>query len=65
MCPTIKPVPNGFRDLITNPINGVIKKWTSMGVKGWRLDVVDELQEIFVKEIRKTIKKAVYRHLYY
>lgn len=58
VCPTIKPVPNGFRDLITNPINGVIKKWTSMGVKGWRLDVVDELQEIFVKEIRKTIKKC-------
>lgn len=58
VCPTIKPVPNGFRDLITNPINGVIKKWTSLGVKGWRLDVVDELQEIFVKDIRKAIKRC-------
>jgi cyclomaltodextrinase / maltogenic alpha-amylase / neopullulanase len=58
VCPTIKPVPNGFRDLITNPINGVIKKWTSLGVKGWRLDVVDELAEDFVKDIRKAIKSS-------
>ena len=56
ICPTIKPTPNGFRDLITNPINGVIQKWTSMGVKAWRLDVVDELAEDFVKNIRKAVK---------
>lgn len=57
VCPTIKPTPNGFRDLITNPINGVISKWTAMGVKAWRLDVVDELAEDFVKSIRKAIKR--------
>ena len=56
ICPTIKPTPNGFRDLITNPINGVIQKWTSLGVKAWRLDVVDELAEDFVKNIRKAVK---------
>ena len=58
VCPTIKATPNGFRDLITNPINGVIKKWSSLGVRGWRLDVVDELAEDFVKDIRKAIKRV-------
>ena len=58
VCPTIKPTPNGFRDLITNPINGVINKWTSLGVKAWRLDVVDELAEDFVKDIRKAVKRG-------
>ena len=58
VCPTIKPTPNGFRDLITNPINGVIRKWTSMGVKAWRLDVVDELAEDFVRNIRKAVKHS-------
>jgi len=58
VCPTIKPTPNGFRDLIVNPINGVIKKWTSLGVKAWRLDVVDELAEDFIKNIRKAMKRV-------
>ena len=58
VCPTIKPTPNGFRDLITNPINGVINKWTTLGVKAWRLDVVDELAEDFVKRIRKAVKRG-------
>ncbi len=38
--------------------NGVLKKWLSKGVAGYRLDVVDELPEHFVKEIRKSIKSA-------
>lgn len=38
--------------------DGVIDKYTSMGIKGWRLDVVDELPFRFVQKIRKAIKTA-------
>lgn len=37
---------------------GVIRKYFDMGVKGVRLDVVDELPDDFVKEIRKAVKSA-------
>ncbi len=30
---------------------GIIDKWTSLGVSGWRLDVVDELSDEFVQAI--------------
>lgn len=31
----------------------VIKKWMKLGVKGWRLDVADELPSKFIEELRK------------
>ena len=34
----------------------VIKKWTGMGVKGWRLDVKDELPTEFIKTLKKELK---------
>lgn len=37
---------------------GVIEKWTGAGVKGWRLDVVDELPVDFVTDLRTAIKTA-------
>lgn len=36
--------------------NGVLEKYTGMGVGGWRLDVVDELPDHFVKSVRKAVK---------
>ncbi len=36
--------------------NGVIQKYTDLGVCGFRLDVVDELSDTFVKNIRKRLK---------
>ena len=38
--------------------DGVIEKYTKMGIGGWRLDVVDELPAHLVKEIRKAVKKV-------
>lgn len=55
--PTVARDAKGYRELIAGK-NGVIEKWTAMGVKGWRLDVVDELAESFVKEIRKRVKES-------
>lgn len=36
--------------------NGVIRKWLSCGVKGWRLDVADELPDVFLDNLRKCVK---------
>lgn len=38
--------------------NGVIAKYTALGVGGWRLDVVDELPSAFVQKIRKAVKSV-------
>ena len=38
--------------------NGVLEKYTKLGIGGWRLDVVDELPSFLVKKIRNVIKKT-------
>lgn len=58
----IKDLPNvdelepSYIDYIIKDEESVLNKWTSMGVKGWRLDVVDELPDIFVTEFKKELK---------
>ncbi len=54
--PTVSQRAVGFREMIAGK-DGVIDKWTKMGVKGWRLDVVDELREDFVCDIRDRVKE--------
>lgn len=53
--PTVKRNCSAFQKFIAGK-GGVIEKWTSMGVKGWRLDVADELSSDFIEEIRKKVK---------
>ncbi len=36
--------------------NGIIRKWMRYGVKGWRLDVADELPDSFLDNIRNALK---------
>ncbi|MDW5299031.1 MAG: glycoside hydrolase family 13 protein [Sedimentibacter sp.] len=36
--------------------NGVLKHWQKIGVKGWRLDVADELPNEFLNNLRSAIK---------
>lgn len=55
--PTVNKSAKGFRDLILGK-GGVIEKWSETGVKGWRLDVVDELPVEFTTELCKKIKQA-------
>ena len=45
-----------FVDFITGP-NGVLDKWMKFGIKGVRLDVVDELNTSFVQKINYRIKE--------
>ena len=54
--PTVARSAAGYRDLIAGE-GGVIEQWMKRGAKGWRLDVVDELSEYFVKRIRLRIKE--------
>lgn len=54
--PTVSQRAKAFRDMISGE-GGIIDKWTALGVKGWRLDVVDELREDFVVDLRKAIKR--------
>ena len=37
--------------------NGVIAFWTKKGVSGWRLDVVDELPDVFLDPLCRAIKR--------
>ena len=53
--PTVKRDCAAFQKFIAGK-GGVIEKWTSMGVKGWRLDVADELSSNFIEQIRKKVK---------
>lgn len=45
----------GFTEFITGE-NGVIKHWLKKGIKGFRLDVADELPDEFLDKIRKAVK---------
>lgn len=36
---------------------GVLKKWLSFGIGGYRLDVADELPDFFLKKLRKSVKE--------
>lgn len=55
--PTVNKSAAGYRDLILGE-NGVIEKWTKLGVRGWRLDVVDELPVEFTSALCKKIKET-------
>ena len=44
----------GYREFITD---GVIGKWMDAGVSGWRLDVVDEISDEFLDDLRPAVKK--------
>jgi len=37
---------------------GVLKKWLSFGIGGYRLDVADELPDFFLKGLRKSVKES-------
>lgn len=55
--PTVNKKAEGYKNLILGK-DGVINKWTKLGVKGWRLDVVDELPVDFTTELCECIKNA-------
>lgn len=45
-----------FIDFITGE-NGIARRWLRAGVRGWRLDVADELPDVFLDKFRLAVKK--------
>ena len=45
----------GFIEYITGE-NGIARKWLKCGAAGWRLDVADELPNVFLDSFRKAVK---------
>lgn len=37
--------------------DGILRKWLRLGVSGWRLDVADELPDVFLDDLRKAVKE--------
>jgi len=53
--PEIKEECPGFIEFIAGE-NGVARKWLRLGAGGWRLDVADELPDVFLDAFRKAVK---------
>nr|MDA8227880.1 glycoside hydrolase family 13 protein [Desulfitobacterium hafniense] len=56
--PEVDEMEPSYRQFIYGAENSVIKKWMQLGVKGWRLDVADELPDEFIKELRQAMKQT-------
>lgn len=54
--PSVNESSESLRDYLLRDKNSIIKKWLRAGASGWRLDVVDELPDFFVKELRAAVK---------
>ena len=55
--PNVREDNEDYLDFITNPENGVLRYWHDRGVDGWRLDVADELPDVFIDRFRQTLKQ--------
>ena len=53
--PEIKEENESYIDFITGE-SGVIKHWQNTGIRGWRLDVADELPDNFLNILRSSVK---------
>ncbi len=52
--PRVKCDEPSYREFLFGE-NGIIRKYTRMGIDGWRLDVADELSDDFLVELSKTV----------
>lgn len=56
--PNVEETEPSYLDFVIRSEDSVLKYWMKQGIKGWRLDVVDELPPAFVQEFAKTLKEA-------
>ncbi|MBQ7739949.1 MAG: glycoside hydrolase family 13 protein [Eubacterium sp.] len=55
LLPEIVEENESYREYICGK-NGIVRKWLSLGARGWRLDVADELPDVFLDDLRKAVK---------
>lgn len=56
--PNVDEMQPAYREFMLSSENSVVRQWLKRGAKGWRLDVVDELPALFVKELRQVVKET-------
>ena len=56
--PQVNEESKSLREYLITGENSIVKKWIRLGASGWRLDVVDELPDFFVKELRTAVKEV-------
>ncbi|MBQ3124282.1 MAG: glycoside hydrolase family 13 protein [Clostridia bacterium] len=56
--PQVNEESKELREYLLSGENSIVKKWIRLGASGWRLDVVDELPDFFVKELRSAVKSV-------
>ncbi|KNF07927.1 amylopullulanase Apu [Gottschalkia purinilytica] len=54
--PNVNELDESFQDFIINSKDSILKKWMSIGIHGWRLDVADELPKEFIQNFKKEMK---------
>ena len=47
---------DSFTDYITGE-NGILRRYLKLGISGWRLDVADELPDLFLDKLRTAVKE--------
>lgn len=55
--PQVEETSEDFQKYLITGKDSIIRKWIRLGASGWRLDVVDELPDFFVKKLRKAVKE--------
>lgn len=53
--PNVNEMEPSYREFIYEGETSVIRHWMKKGVKGWRLDVADELPDEFIKKLRQAV----------
>lgn len=56
LLPEVIEEDKGYREYICGK-NGVLRKWLRCGIAGWRLDVADELPDVFLDDLRTAVKQ--------
>lgn len=55
--PTVKKMTPSYMDYIINDEDSVVAHWLKLGADGFRLDVVDELPDAFVAQLKRRIRQ--------
>lgn len=55
--PNVNELEPTYLAFILRDQDSVIRHWMKAGVRGWRLDVADELPDAFIRELHNTVKE--------
>ncbi len=56
LLPEVSEEDEDYREYICGK-NGILRRWLRLGISGWRLDVADELPDVFLDDLRNAVKE--------